>query len=64
VHEAAIADIDTERPERQARLAELVLHLTECSPHDALQAVGSTPADLGNDEALARVAAALVALRR
>ena len=55
------------RPEWQAtRLAELVFHLTECSADEALVAV-STPAPdatLTNDEALRRVAEAIVSLRQ
>lgn len=66
---AAVVDIagDTDRPEWQAtRLAEMVFHLTDCSADDALLAVSVPAADakLSNDEALARVAAAIVALRR
>jgi hypothetical protein len=66
---AAVVDIagDTERPEWQAtRLAEMVFHLTDCSADAALSAVGvpATDTRLSNDEALARVAAAIVALRR
>jgi hypothetical protein len=66
---AAVVDIagDTDRPEWQAtRLAELVFHLTDCSVDDALLAVSAPDDDvrLSNDEALARVAAAIVALRR
>jgi hypothetical protein len=66
---AAVLDLasDTDRPEWQAtRLAELVFHLTDCSVDDALEAVSRPDGDckLSNDEALARVAAAIVALRR
>lgn len=66
---SAVVDIagDTSRPEWQAtRLAELVFHLTECRADDALRAVSTPPATakLNNDEALARVARALVTLRR
>lgn len=66
---SAVVDIagDTNRPEWQAtRLAELVFHLTECNADDALRAVSSPPAaaKLSNDEALTRVAQALVSLRR
>lgn len=57
---------DTDRPEWQAtRLAEFVFHLTDCNVDDALLAV-STPATdtkLTSAEALARVAAAIVAVR-
>jgi hypothetical protein len=69
VNVSAIVDIagDTDRPEWQAtRLAEFVFHLTDCSADQALLAV-STPssnAKLTNDEALARVAAAIVSVRR
>ena len=66
---SAVVDIagDTTRPEWQAtRLAELVFHLTECKADDALRAVNNPPAasKLSNDEALARVAAAIVAVKR
>lgn len=69
MHVSAVVDIagDTNRPEWQAtRLAELVFHLTECKADDALRAVNSPPttSKLDNDEALARVARALVTLRR
>lgn len=69
MHVSAVVDIagDTNRPEWQAtRLAELVFHLTECKADDALRAVSSPPSatKLNNDEALARVARALVTLRR
>lgn len=65
---SAVVDIagDTERPEWQAtRLAEFVFHLTDCSADEALVAVSTPPADskLSNDEALARVASAIVSLR-
>lgn len=68
VNVSAVVDIagDTERPEWQAtRLAELVFHLTECRAEDALRAVSNPPAaaKLNNEEALARVAQALVTLR-
>ncbi|MGY6502546.1 MAG: hypothetical protein ACXIVQ_16805 [Acidimicrobiales bacterium] len=62
-----VDDAGTARPEWQAtRLAELVFHLTECSADEALVAV-STPAPdakLSNDEALRRVAEAIVSLRQ
>jgi hypothetical protein len=47
-------------------LAEFVFHLTDCSADEALLAVSTPPSEtkLSNDEALARVAAAIVALRR
>lgn len=66
---SAVADIagNTDRPERQAtRLAELVLHLTDCSADDALRAVSDPPmvSRLDNDATLARVATAIVSLRR
>lgn len=80
MHDTAIADIakNTDRPghttptdaptdtapTREARLVELVFHLAGCSASEAVRAVGTPPAKLGNDEAIARVAAALVALRR
>jgi hypothetical protein len=69
VNVSAVVDIagDTNRPEWQAtRLAELVFHLTECKADDALRAVNTPPATskLSNDEALARVAAAIVAVKR
>ena len=65
---SAVVDIagDTERPEWQAtRLAELVFHLTDCSADEALVAVSSAPPEckLSNEEALARVASAIVSLR-
>lgn len=65
---SAVVDIagDTNRPEWQAtRLAELVFHLTECRVDDALRAVSTPPAGskLNNDEALARVAKAIVSLK-
>ncbi|QGG96461.1 hypothetical protein [Actinomarinicola tropica] len=56
----------TDRPDwQESRLAELVLHLTGCSPEDAQSAVAD-PAPhgrLSNDEALERVARAIVRLR-
>ncbi len=66
---AAVLDLasDTDRPEWQAtRLAELVFHLTDCSVEEALEAVSQPDREskLTNDEALAQVAAAIVALRR
>ena len=65
---SAIVDIagDTDRPEWQAtRLAEFVFHLTDCSADQALLAVSAPACDekLSNDEALARVATAIVRLR-
>lgn len=65
----AVVDIagDTDRPEWQAtRLAELVFHLADCAADDALRAVSTPPAHtkMSNDEALARVAAAIVTLKR
>jgi len=47
-------------------LAELVFHLTDCSVEEALEAVSQPDREskLTNDEALAQVAAAIVALRR
>jgi hypothetical protein len=69
VNASEVVDIagDTDRPEWQAtRLAEFVFHLTDCSADEALLAVSTPPSEtkLSNDEALARVAAAIVALRR
>ena len=69
MNDVAVLDIagDTERPEWQAtRLAEMVFHLTDCSVDAALSAVSVAETDtkLSNDEALARVAAAIVSLRR
>lgn len=57
----------TDRSEWQTtHLAELVFHLTECSADEALVAVSTPDTDtkLSNDEALRRVAQAIVALRR
>lgn len=67
MNSTAVVDIagDTNRPEWQAtRLAELVFHLTECKVDDALRAVGTpTTGKLTNEEALARVAKAIVTLK-
>lgn len=60
-----IAD-STDRPDWQAgRLAELVLHLTGCTAEEALHAVTDPEAEgrLTNDEALERVARAIVRMR-
>lgn len=51
---------------RTARLAEMVFHLTNCSAGDALAALRAQPVRhqrLNDEAALARVAAAIVALR-
>lgn len=50
---------------QESRLAELVLHLTGCSPDEAQSAVAdpTSKARLSNDEALERVARAIVRLR-
>lgn len=67
--ESALMDIaaNTDRPDWQAsRLAELVLHLTGCSADEALVAVAEPPVDgtvATNDDALERVARAIVRLR-
>ncbi|MBK5223422.1 MAG: hypothetical protein JJE52_11220 [Acidimicrobiia bacterium] len=66
--ESALMDIagNTDRPDWQAsRLAELVLHLTGCSADEALVAVGAAaePPVLTNEDALERVARAIVRLR-
>ncbi len=57
----------TDRPDWQAsRLAELVLHLTGCTAEEALSAVADPEPSrrLSNDEALERVARAIVAVRK
>lgn len=70
MEESALIDIagNTDRPDWQAsRLAELVLHLTGCSADEALSAVAEPEPGgkkLSNDEALERVARAIVKVRK
>lgn len=69
MEKSALIDIagNTDRPDWQAsRLAELVLHLTGCSADEALEAVADPDptGKLSNDEALERVARAIVRVRR
>ncbi|HEV3225833.1 MAG TPA: hypothetical protein VGZ52_03340 [Acidimicrobiales bacterium] len=50
--------------ERSPRLAELVVHLTGCSPEAAVAAVADSGACDGDDDALRVVARAICSLRR
>ena len=66
--ESAVMHIagNTDRPDWQAeRLAELVLHLTGCTAEEALHAVSDPEPEgrLSNDDALERVARAIVRMR-
>ena len=64
--DSAVERSDPSRDDRAARLAELVVHLTDCEPAGALQAIDrqelSPTATV--DAALGAVAQAMVSVRR